>query len=197
VLFDLLKGFSYQPLIDLTPLLRFFTEEVPSTFPRRRQAGIMETALNKVEASRGTHEQRYAMFEFAFMPLALACADSQERFEELFTRHMIELFTRTFFGLSRPEGAESNAEAMPKWKFIQMSLEHSAQVCYEQFHAELIKALTVILRGVRDEERLLACLGPRAVHFSQIVAFLREFAEKGVDGTIREWASYALTLLCR
>lgn len=44
----------------------------------------METALNKVETSRGSHEQRYAMFEFAFMPLALACAESQELFDDLF-----------------------------------------------------------------------------------------------------------------
>jgi len=122
VLFDLLKGFSFQPIIDLTPLLRFFTEEVPTTFPRRRQAGIMETALNKVEASRGTHEQRYAMFEFAFMPLALACADSQERFDELFPRSTLELFLRTFFGL----GPGDNGESVPKWKFIQMNLEHSS-----------------------------------------------------------------------
>lgn len=192
VLFDLLKGFSYQPIIDLTPLLRFFTEEVPSTFPRRRQAGIMETALNKVEASRGTHEQRYAMFEFAFMPLALSCADSQERFEELFPRSTLELFLRTFFGLA----VGDHGESVPKWKFIQINLEHSSQVCYEQFHVELIKALSVILRRVQDGERLLACLYPREQHCRQIIAFLREFARKGIDGATREWACYALTLLC-
>lgn len=76
VLFDLLKGFNYQSLIDLTPLLKFLSEEVPATFARRRQAGILEAALNKVESSRGTHEQRYAMFEFAFMPITLSCADN-------------------------------------------------------------------------------------------------------------------------
>ena len=41
----------------------------------------MEAALNKIETSRGTYEQRYAMFEFAFMPLALSCRDSQELFD--------------------------------------------------------------------------------------------------------------------
>lgn len=75
VLFDLLKGFSYQPIIDLSSLLKFFTEEVPKSFSPQRQAGIMETALNKVETSRGSHEQRYAMFEFAFMPLCLSCIE--------------------------------------------------------------------------------------------------------------------------
>jgi hypothetical protein len=122
VLFDLLKGFSYQPIIDLSPLLRFCTEEVPTTFSYCRQAGIMETALNKVEASRGSHEQRYAMFEFAFMPLALSCIESQDRFNELFSRSTIELFLRTFFGLDAGE----NGVGVPGWKCIQMNLEHSS-----------------------------------------------------------------------
>jgi hypothetical protein len=80
----------------------------------------METALNKVETSRGSHEQRYAMFEFAFMPLALSCVDSQERFDELFPKSTIELFLRTFFAIGE------NGVNIPKWKFIQMNLEHSS-----------------------------------------------------------------------
>jgi len=197
VLFDLLKGFSYQPIIDLTPLLKFFTVEVPTTFPRRRQAGIMEAALNKVEASRGTHEQRYAMFEFAFMPLALSCAESQERFEELFPRSTLELFLSTFFRLAPQEDGERARKA--KWRYIQMALEPSSQVGYEQFHVELIKALCVILRRIRSSDvgRLEACLGlGRERYCKQIIEFLREFAGKGVDGPTREWACYALTLLC-
>lgn len=122
VLFDLLKGFSYQPIIDLSPLLKFFTEVIPKKFSRRRQAGIMETALNKVETSRGSHEQRYAMFEFAFMPLALACAESQELFDDLFQRSTILLFLKTFFGLA----ISDNGASLPKWKFIQLNLEHSS-----------------------------------------------------------------------
>lgn len=35
VLFDLLKGFSYQSLIDLSPMLSFFTEEVPKFTSKR------------------------------------------------------------------------------------------------------------------------------------------------------------------
>ena len=103
----------------------------------------METALNKIETSRGSHEQRYAMFEFAFMPLALACADSQEKFDDLFPKSTIELFLRTFFS----QGSGGN---IPKWKFIQMNLEPSSQVCYESFHVELIKALSVILLRVKE-----------------------------------------------
>ena len=77
----------------------------------------MQTALKKVEASRGSHEQRYAMFEFAFMPLALACADNDELFEELFSRSTIELFLRTFF---RPSGGEgSDRKPQWQWRYIQ------------------------------------------------------------------------------
>ena len=152
----------------------------------------METALNKVETSRGSHEQRYAMFEFAFMPLALACANSQERFEELFTRTTIELFLKTFFGL----GLGENGFNIPKWKFIQMNLEHSSQVCYESFHVELIKALSVILLRVQDLDRLMPVLHPPEQHCRQIITFLREFAKRAVDSTTRAWASYVLTLLC-
>jgi hypothetical protein len=46
----------------------------------------------------------------------------------------------------------------PNWRIIQNSLEHSAQVCYESFHVELIKALSIILLRVNDQERLQACL---------------------------------------
>ena len=106
----------------------------------------METALTKVEASRGTHEQRYAMFEFAFMPLALACSDSQDRFEDLFPERTLELFSKTFFGFGGAEGPERVA----RWRYIQRELEPSSQVCYEQFHVELIKALSVILKRARD-----------------------------------------------
>lgn len=117
----------------------------------------METALNKVETSRGSHEQRYAMFEFAFMPLALSCVDSQERFDALFSKSTIELFLKTFFAVT---ATSENGASVPKWKFIQMNLEHSAQVCYESFHVELIKALSIILLRVRDLESLLSGLHP-------------------------------------
>ena len=193
VLFDLLKGISYQPIIDLAPLLKFFTEEVPRTFSTRRQAGIMETALNKVETSRGSHEQRYAMFEFAFMPLALSCVDSQERFDALFSKSTIELFLKTFFAVI---ATSENGASVPKWKFIQMNLEHSAQVCYESFHVELIKALSIIILRVRDLESLLSGLHPSEQHLRNVISFLSEFATKATDSATREWSCYALTWLC-
>lgn len=83
----------------------------------------METALIKVENSRGSHEQRYAMFEFSFMPLALSCVDSQEKFDDLFPKSTIELFLKTFFAIM---DNGMNGMNIPKWKFIQMNLEHSS-----------------------------------------------------------------------
>mmetsp|Transcript_39226 Transcript_39226/g.59829 ORF Transcript_39226/g.59829 Transcript_39226/m.59829 type:complete len:349 (+) Transcript_39226:4172-5218(+) len=135
VLFDLLKGFSYQPLIDLSPLLKFTTEEVPRTFPIKKQIEIMETTLRKLEQSRGSYEQRYAMFEFAFMPLALMCVESQEKFDQLFSEQMIELFLNTFF-------------VNQHWQTLQQNLENSSQVWYERFHIEIVKALCIILARI-------------------------------------------------
>ena len=89
-----------------------------------------------------------------------------------------------------------HGSSVPKWKFIQTNLEHSSQVCYESFHVELIKALSVILTRVQDLDRLLVCLHPREQYCQQIIAFLQEFAKGAVDSTTREWACYALTLLC-
>ena len=77
-----------------------------------------------------------------------------------------------------------------------MNLEHSSQVCYEAFHVELMKALSVILLRVQDLDRLQPCLHPPEQHYRQIVAFLREFARRAIDSTTRAWASYVLTLLC-
>ena len=117
VLFDLLKGFGYHSVIDLTPMLRFFTDEVPN-FCRRRQAGILETALAKVEQSRGSHEQRYAMFEFAFMPIALSCDGDQEKFDELFTKDTIRHFLSTFFALAPGGGGpQMGYEGYPELKW--------------------------------------------------------------------------------
>jgi hypothetical protein len=88
----------------------------------------VETALNKVEQSRGSHEQRYAMFEFAFMPIMLSCDNDQEKFDELFTKDIIRLFLGNFFGL----GPMNNAQHLcPKWLGIQLKLEGSAVVFYE------------------------------------------------------------------
>jgi hypothetical protein len=53
------------------------------------------------------------MFEFAFMPLALACHDSQEKFDELFSRSCIDLFLKTFFDKEMKDRV-----IISKWKGI-------------------------------------------------------------------------------
>lgn len=57
----------------------------------------METALTKIQTSQTSYEAKYYMFEFAFMPLALSCANSPRKFEELFKPKLISKFIDTFF----------------------------------------------------------------------------------------------------
>jgi len=69
-------------------------------------------------------------------------------------------------------------------------------VSYEAFHVELIKALCVILTMIPDLDGLLACLDSPELYCRQIMAFLMEFAKRAVESATREWACYAMTLLC-
>ena len=57
----------------------------------------MDTALTKIETSRTSYEAKYYMFEFAFMPLALTCANDQQKFDQLFKPELISKFVFTFF----------------------------------------------------------------------------------------------------
>lgn len=57
----------------------------------------METALTKIETSQTSYEAKYYMFEFAFMPLALTCANDKQKFDELFKPKLISKFIETFF----------------------------------------------------------------------------------------------------
>lgn len=57
----------------------------------------METALTKIQVSTATYEAKYYMFEFAFMPLALSCANDKRKFDELFKPKLISKFMETFF----------------------------------------------------------------------------------------------------
>ena len=70
-----------------------------------------------------------------------------------------------------------------------MNLEPSSQVCYESFHVELIKALSVILLRVKE-------ITNPELYSKQIIYFLREFSTQAVDNATREWACYSLTLIC-
>jgi len=58
---------------------------------------ILEAALNKIQTSNCRFEAKYSMFEFAFMPLALQCANDESKFHEFFTDKLISLFLSTFF----------------------------------------------------------------------------------------------------
>lgn len=57
----------------------------------------METALTKIQTSQTSYEAKYYMFEFAFMPLALSCANNKRKFNDLFKPRLISKFIETFF----------------------------------------------------------------------------------------------------
>jgi len=46
------------------------------------------------------------MFEFAFMPIALQCANDREKFQEYFSDRLINKFVETFF--SRKQRSNQN-----------------------------------------------------------------------------------------
>lgn len=77
-----------------------------------------------------------------------------------------------------------------------MHLEHSSQVSFEAFHVELIKALSVILTRIDNLDGLLWGLESPELYCGRIMAFLTEFAKRAVESATREWACYAMTLLC-
>lgn len=61
------------------------------------------------------------MFEFAFMPIILPCAEDKQKFKELFPRETINHFVQTFFGRIVPGGRLR----------VQVHLEGSSLVFYE------------------------------------------------------------------
>lgn len=54
--------------------------------------------MTKILTSVTSYEAKYYMFEFAFMPLALSCANSKAKFDQLFKPKLICKFIETFFG---------------------------------------------------------------------------------------------------
>lgn len=64
---------------------------------------ILEAALDKLQKSNCKFEAKYSMFEFAFMPIALQCAQDANKYREYFTDSMIRLFISTFFATRRDD----------------------------------------------------------------------------------------------
>lgn len=97
ILFDLIKGYTYQSLIDLTSTKTFFCVEIPEKFSLKKKQLLLDTAIDKLNSSKSTYEQKYMIFELAFMPNILKYADNKELFNQLITKKMISNFMNTFF----------------------------------------------------------------------------------------------------
>ena len=84
----------------------------------------METALQKIQTSSTSYEAKYYMFEFAFMPLALMCANNKQKFDELFKPKLIAKFIETFFAkhLKPSQGGQATQETW-LWQVIKKALE--------------------------------------------------------------------------
>ena len=75
--------------------------------------------MNKIITSSCHYETKYTMFEFAFMPIALECANNRDKFERYFTRRLIVTFIDNFFN---QRGKSSSLEHAPTewiWECIQ------------------------------------------------------------------------------
>lgn len=103
ILFDLLKEFFSPIALDMSPLIHLCTVEIPQKSSVERKLNILNTTLDKIQTSQSSHEQKYTMFEFAFMPIILQCANNSRKFHELFNKKLIAKFIETFFFiLQRP-----------------------------------------------------------------------------------------------
>ena len=81
----------------MRPLIKLCTKEIPVIASSQKKKRIIEQALNKIQTSNCRYESKYSMFEFAFMPIALQCANDRAKFEEFFTPFLIKSFFETFF----------------------------------------------------------------------------------------------------
>ena len=67
----MLKEFFSPLSLDMSPLIQLCTIEIPQKASIERKISILNTTLDKIQTSQSSHEQKYTMFEFAFMPIML------------------------------------------------------------------------------------------------------------------------------
>ena len=89
------------------------------------------------------------MFEFAFMPLALSCANNKRKFNDLFKPRLIGKFIETFFSKQvwNTQGAGQPRD-MWIWQIIQKMMEKRQKISYQSFFTEIIKVLIIIMRHI-------------------------------------------------
>jgi hypothetical protein len=101
------------------------------------------------------------MFEFAFMPIALQCANDKQRFRNIFTLNnnkLIIKFIETFFAKKRvDEHREGGQETLWIWKIIYQKMEQRLKISYQNFFTEIVKVLIIIMRHIDTFQQFLIC----------------------------------------
>lgn len=100
ILFDLIKGYRYQSIIDQTPIKQFFCVEIPDKFTIEQKITLLSTTLEKMNSTKAGYEQRYMIFELAFMPTIIKYADDQETFLRIMNKQMLTNFMQSLFGIN-------------------------------------------------------------------------------------------------
>lgn len=82
----------------MRPLIKLCTIEIPNKASIQKKIQLLDSTLKKIKTSTSKFEAKYCMFEFAFMPIALQCANDVTLFNQLFTSSLTFKFFDTFFG---------------------------------------------------------------------------------------------------
>lgn len=132
------------------------------------------------------------MFEFAFMPIILQCANNARKFHELFSKKMIAKFIETFFYIRQRPQSFPNTEAQLIWRNIRLDLEHGYKIASQNFLVELVKVLIIFFKYVPSYKYLLDCIPEQ--NETNIVSFL-DWAGRSQDYTLKEFALYAMSCI--
>ena len=192
ILFDLLKEFFSPLSLDMSPLINLCTVEIPNKASVDRKLNILNTTLEKIQTSQSSHEQKYTMFEFAFMPIILQCANNARKFHELFSKKLIAKFIETFFYIRQRPQSFPNTEAQLIWRNIRLDLEHGYKIASQNFLVELVKVLIIFFKFVPSYKYLLDCIPEQ--NETNIVSFL-DWAARSQDYTLKEFSLYALSCI--
>jgi hypothetical protein len=81
-------------------LKKFFCVEVPEKFSIEQKISLLSTSLEKMSSSKIAYEQRYMIFELAFMPTIIKYADDKETFLQIMNKQMLTNFMQSLFGIN-------------------------------------------------------------------------------------------------
>eukprot|EP00347_Sterkiella_histriomuscorum_P010775 403374964 len=193
ILFDLIKGYRYQSIVDMTATKLFFLYEVPYNFPLQKKRQLLDQTLKEIQAGQHTDEQKFMIFELAFMPSIImhSIKGNDQHFKEIVDQKLMQDFVETFFGVKLIE-TENGSQKMQQLECLRQKLEISLCVSYEQFQIEIIKVINLMFRYFDFITIQRTCTQPEVQKISQ---FLYNCSKKANNPSLKEWAFYTLTSL--